>query len=199
MLINLALINSAKGKLIGKVYERNGSARLHIRKPENLVPRRKSHRVGKVSSKEAQRQRRCGGSKRIRKVTSFELLRPGTERRTPTRGKTWSQSYLRFRIFLILFCIKLGLMLASGYKYKPCNNVQTLKQSIQQTGPVPPFESSRVVEFFERAIRSIDLRKFRQPYLSVQYHAVDLDQMISSLVLLCLVSCGGFKLSSGRS
>jgi hypothetical protein len=40
----------------------------------------------------------------------------------------------------------------------------TIEQFHNKTGPVPTFESfSRVIEFFERSHRSIDLRKYRQP------------------------------------
>ena len=70
-------------------------------------------------------------------------------------------------VFPILFRVVrkcLGLMFCPGYKYKPSTIVIRVHNQINTTGYVPPFESfSRVVEFFERANRSVDLRKSRQP------------------------------------
>jgi hypothetical protein len=57
-----------------------------------------------------------------------------------------------------------GVVLGQGYKYKPLVFVIGIEQFHNKTGPVPTFESfSRVVEFFERSHRSVDLRKYRQP------------------------------------
>jgi hypothetical protein len=59
---------------------------------------------------------------------------------------------------------RLGVMLEPGYKYKPLVFVIGIEQfynkpaSCQLSSP-----SSRVVEFFERSHRSVDLRKYRQP------------------------------------
>ena len=88
------------------------------------------------------------------------------------RGDTWQQEKseaisfkIRYVFFHILPCNRnlLGFMSRPGYKYTP---PAIVKVNIQynQTGPAPPFESlSRVVEFFERNHRSVDLRKYRQP------------------------------------
>jgi hypothetical protein len=54
-----------------------------------------------------------------------------------------------------------GVVLGQGYKYEPLMNVIGIEHLHNQTGPVP--KSSRVVEFFERRHRSIDLRKYQQP------------------------------------
>jgi hypothetical protein len=60
--------------------------------------------------------------------------------------------------------VVLGVVLGQGYKYKPLVSVIGIEQFHNKTGPVPTFESfSRVVEFFERSHRSVDLRKYRQP------------------------------------
>ena len=58
----------------------------------------------------------------------------------------------------------LGLVFCLGYKYWPSTIVIEVHNQINTIGPVPTFESFyRVVEFFERSHRSVDLRKFRQP------------------------------------
>jgi hypothetical protein len=59
---------------------------------------------------------------------------------------------------------RLGVMLEPGYKYKPLVFVIGIEQFhnkpalCQLSSP-----SSRVVEFFERSHRSVDLRKYQQP------------------------------------
>jgi hypothetical protein len=59
---------------------------------------------------------------------------------------------------------RLGVMLEPGYKYKPLVFVIGIEQFhnkpalCQLSSPC-----SRVVEFFERSHRSVDLRKYRQP------------------------------------
>jgi hypothetical protein len=59
---------------------------------------------------------------------------------------------------------RLGVVLEPGYKYKPLVFVIGIEQFhnkpalCQLSSP-----SSRVVEFFERCYRSVDLRKYRQP------------------------------------
>jgi hypothetical protein len=59
---------------------------------------------------------------------------------------------------------RLGVVLEPGYKYKHLAFVIGIEQfhnkptSCQLSSP-----SSRVVEFFERSHRSVDLRKYRQP------------------------------------
>jgi hypothetical protein len=59
---------------------------------------------------------------------------------------------------------RLGVVLEQGYKYEPLVFVIGNQTISQQTGPVPNFESfSRVVKFFERSHRSINLCKYRQP------------------------------------
>jgi hypothetical protein len=83
------------------------------------------------------------------------------------KGKFGAKVIFVLGIFLVLLRVRLGLMLASGYKYKPCDNVKNSPTINTQTSPVPPFESSRVVEFFERVIQSVDLCKFWQPYLCI--------------------------------
>jgi len=57
------------------------------------------------------------------------------------------------------------LVLAPGYKYEPLDIVKNTQQYNQKLASAPPFRGplSRVVEFFERNHRSVDLRKFRQP------------------------------------
>jgi hypothetical protein len=57
-----------------------------------------------------------------------------------------------------------GVVLGQGYKYKPLMSVIGIEHLHNKTGPMPNIESfSRVVEFFERSHRSVDLRKYRQP------------------------------------
>jgi hypothetical protein len=52
-----------------------------------------------------------------------------------------------------------GVVLGQGYKCKPLVLVIGIEQLHNKTGPVPTFESfRRVVEFFERSHRSVDLR-----------------------------------------
>jgi hypothetical protein len=59
---------------------------------------------------------------------------------------------------------RVGVVLEPGYKYKPLVFVIGIEQFqnkpalCQLSSP-----SSRVVEFFERNHRSVDLRKYRQP------------------------------------
>jgi hypothetical protein len=59
---------------------------------------------------------------------------------------------------------RLGVMLGPGYKYKPLMFVIGIEQFhnkpalCQLSSP-----SSRVVEFFERSHRSVDLCEYRQP------------------------------------
>jgi hypothetical protein len=59
---------------------------------------------------------------------------------------------------------RLGVMLEPGYKYKPLVFVIGIEQCHNKPAPCqlssPP---SRVVEFFERSHRPVDLRKYRQP------------------------------------
>jgi hypothetical protein len=59
---------------------------------------------------------------------------------------------------------RLGVMLEPGYKYKPLVFVIGIEQFHNKPAPCQlssPF--SRVVEFFERSHRSVDLRKYLQP------------------------------------
>jgi hypothetical protein len=59
---------------------------------------------------------------------------------------------------------RLGVMLEPGYKYKPLVFVIGIKQFHNKPAPCQLLSpSSRVVEFFKRSYRSIDLRKYRQP------------------------------------
>jgi hypothetical protein len=70
---------------------------------------------------------------------------------------------------------RLGVMLELGYKYKPLVFVIGMEQFHNKPAPCQlSIPSSRVVEFFERGHRSVDLRKYRQPCI------------MSS-------SCGGFR------
>jgi hypothetical protein len=70
---------------------------------------------------------------------------------------------------------RLGVMLEPGYKYKPLVFVIGIEQFHNKPAPCQlSSPSSRVVEFFERGHRSVDLRKYRQPCI------------MSS-------SCGGFR------
>jgi hypothetical protein len=59
---------------------------------------------------------------------------------------------------------RLGVVLEPGYKYKPLVFVIGIEQIHNKPAPFqlssPP---SRVIEFFERSQRSVDLRKYRQP------------------------------------
>jgi hypothetical protein len=58
----------------------------------------------------------------------------------------------------------LGVMLEPGYKYKPLVFVIGIKQFHNKPAPCQlSSPSSRVVEFFERSHRSVDLHKYRQP------------------------------------
>jgi hypothetical protein len=62
---------------------------------------------------------------------------------------------------------RLVVMLGQGYKYEPLVFVVGDRTISQQTGPVPTLSpSSRVVEFFDRSHRSVDLRKYRQPCIT---------------------------------
>jgi hypothetical protein len=57
-----------------------------------------------------------------------------------------------------------GVVLGQVYKYKPLMSVIGIEHLHNKTSPMPNIESfSRVVEFFERSHRSVDLRKYRQP------------------------------------
>jgi hypothetical protein len=59
---------------------------------------------------------------------------------------------------------RLGVVLGQGYKYKPLVFVIGIEQFNNKPAPCQLSESfSRVVEFFERSHRSVDLRKYRQP------------------------------------
>jgi hypothetical protein len=59
---------------------------------------------------------------------------------------------------------RLGVMLEPGYKYKPLVFVIGIEQFHNKLAPCQLLSpSSRVVEFFERSHRSVDLRKYRQP------------------------------------
>jgi hypothetical protein len=82
-------------------------------------------------------------------------------------------------------------VLGQGYKYKPLMSIIGIEHLHIKTGPVPNIESfSRVVEFFERNHRSVDLRKYRQPCImsSIMRWIWTLMQVV---LLPCLVSCGG--------
>jgi hypothetical protein len=59
---------------------------------------------------------------------------------------------------------RLGVVLEQGYKYEPLVFVIGIEQFHNKPASChlsSPF--SRVVEFFERSHRSVDLRKYRQP------------------------------------
>jgi hypothetical protein len=59
---------------------------------------------------------------------------------------------------------RLGVVLETGYKYKPLVFVIGIKQFHNKLAPCQlSSPSGRVIEFFERSHRSIDLRKYRQP------------------------------------
>jgi hypothetical protein len=59
---------------------------------------------------------------------------------------------------------RLGVVLEPGYKYKPLVFVIGIEQFHNKPTPCQlSSPSSRVVEFFERSHRSVDLRKYRQP------------------------------------
>jgi hypothetical protein len=59
---------------------------------------------------------------------------------------------------------RLGVVLEPGYKYKPLVFVKGIEQFHYKPAPCQPSSSSsRVVEFFERSHRSVDIRKYRQP------------------------------------
>jgi hypothetical protein len=61
-------------------------------------------------------------------------------------------------------CGRLGVMFEPGYKYKPLVFVIGIEQFHNKPAPCQlSSHSSRVVEFFERSHRSVDLRKYRQP------------------------------------
>jgi hypothetical protein len=57
---------------------------------------------------------------------------------------------------------RLGVMLEPGYKYKPLVFVIGIEQFHNKPAPCQLLSPSRVVEFFERSHRSVDLRKYRQ-------------------------------------
>jgi hypothetical protein len=57
-----------------------------------------------------------------------------------------------------------GVMLEPEYKYKPLVFVVGIEQFHNKPAPCQlASPSSRIVEFFERSHRSVDLRKYRQP------------------------------------
>jgi hypothetical protein len=59
---------------------------------------------------------------------------------------------------------RLGVVLEPGYKYKLLVFVTGIKQFHNKPAPCKLLSpSSRVVEFFERSHRSVDLRKYQQP------------------------------------
>jgi hypothetical protein len=59
---------------------------------------------------------------------------------------------------------RLGVVLETGYKYEPLVFVIGIEQFHNKPTPCQlSSPSSRVVEFFERSHRSVDLRKYRQP------------------------------------
>jgi hypothetical protein len=59
---------------------------------------------------------------------------------------------------------RLGVVLEIGYKYKPLVFVRGIEQFHNKPAPCQlSSPTSRVVEFFERSHRSVDLRKYRQP------------------------------------
>jgi hypothetical protein len=59
---------------------------------------------------------------------------------------------------------RLGVVLEPGYKYKPLVFVIGIEQFHNKLAPCQlSSPSSRVVEFFERSHRSVDLRKYQQP------------------------------------
>jgi hypothetical protein len=59
---------------------------------------------------------------------------------------------------------QIGVVLELGYKYKPLVFVIGIEQFHNKPAPCQlSSPSSRVVEFFERSHRSVDLRKYRQP------------------------------------
>jgi hypothetical protein len=61
-------------------------------------------------------------------------------------------------------CGRLGVVLEPGYKYEPLVFVIEIEQFHNKPDPCQPSSPfSRVVEFFERSHRSVDLRKYRQP------------------------------------
>jgi hypothetical protein len=62
---------------------------------------------------------------------------------------------------------RLGVVLEPGYKYKPLVFVIGMEQLHNKPALCQPSSpSSRVVKFFERSHRSIDLRKYRQPCIT---------------------------------
>jgi hypothetical protein len=89
-----------------------------------------------------------------------------------------------------------GVVLGQGYNYKPLMSVIGIKHLHNKTSPVTNIESfSRVVEFFERSHRSVDLCKYQQP--CIMSSIMRWIYIVMQVVLLpCLVSCGGFKLGS---
>jgi hypothetical protein len=59
---------------------------------------------------------------------------------------------------------RLGVVLEQGYKYEPLVFVIGIEQFHNKPAPCQlSSPSSRVVKFFDRSHRSIDLRKYRQP------------------------------------
>jgi hypothetical protein len=58
---------------------------------------------------------------------------------------------------------QLGVVLELGYKYKPLVFVIGIEQFHNKPAPCQlSSTSSRVIEFFERSHRSVDLRKYQQ-------------------------------------
>jgi hypothetical protein len=61
---------------------------------------------------------------------------------------------------------RLGVMIEPGYKYEPLVFVIGIEKFHNKPALCQLLSpSSRVVEFFERSHRYVDLRKYRQPYI----------------------------------
>jgi hypothetical protein len=93
---------------------------------------------------------------------------------------------------------RLGVMLGRGYKYEPLVFVIGIEQFHNKLAPFQlSSPSSRVVEFFKRSHRSVDLRMYWQPCIMSSIMRW-IETVMQVVLLPWLVSCGGFKLGSRR-
>jgi hypothetical protein len=145
----------------------------------------KYHSAGKISSEDSLKILAVGNTHSFGKrticacKTKFSGMRDDVARyKEGTNLWHVRDGHWRRNINLDIKCCtrsRPGVVLGQGYKYKPLMSVIGIEHLHNKTGHVPNIESfSRVVEFFERSHRSVDLCKYRQP-------------------CIMLVSCSGFR------
>jgi hypothetical protein len=146
----------------------------------------KCHSTGKISSEDSVKMLVVGNTLSFGRRTVWALKKGSFRECVMTwpgykEGTNWwrvRDGHWRRSINLGIKCCtrsRPGVVLGQGYKYKPLMSIIGIEHLHNKTSPVPNFESfSRVIEFFERSHRSIDLRKYRN-------------------LVSCLVSCSGFR------